>query len=173
MTATTAVRLFIVAFAIAAGAGSHLAGADMPIATVGLTPGWATFGEAVPQGLATGVLQVGSFPTQTDVKNRWPDGSIKFAVVSAHVSTAGNYPVTPSAAAGGSFTPIVPAASVTVPSAGTAYVPTLPRNPGADVWLDGGEVREWRSGVAPAAGAAPHPYLRVIFDTRVFRDGKA
>src|SRR5262249_21170678 len=52
-----------------------------PVATVGLTAGWATFGEAIPQGRATAGLQVGSLPTQTDVKNRWPDGSIKFAIV--------------------------------------------------------------------------------------------
>jgi hypothetical protein len=56
---------------------------------------------------------------------------------------------------------------------GTPYVATLPGSPGADVWLDGPEVREWRCVVAPAAGAAAHPFLRVIFDARVYRDGKA
>jgi hypothetical protein len=164
-------RLLLVAIAIAGGAASHLSAADPPIATVGLTPGWAIFGEAVPPGVATGGLQIGALPTQTDVKNRWPDGSIKFAIVSAQVSTAGTYPVSPSAAASGSFTPIVPTASVTLTIEGRSYVATLPAHPGADVWLDGGEVREWRNVVAPAAGAAPHPFLRVIFDTRVYRDG--
>jgi hypothetical protein len=173
MAATTAVRLFIAAFAVAAGADRYLAAADTAIASVGLTPGWATFGEAVPQGIATNGLQVGSLPTQTDVKNRWPDGSIKFAIVSAQVPTAGHYPVTPSAAVSGSFTPIVPTASVTLTIDGTPYVATLPGSPGADVWLDGPEVREWRSVVAPVAGAVTHPFLRVIFDARVYRDGKA
>ena len=158
---------------IVAGAASRLAAADPPIAIVNLTAGWATFGEALPQGVATGGLQVGALPTQTDVKNRWPDGSIKFAIVSALASAAGDYPVTPSAAAGGSFTPIVPTASVTLTIDGTPYVAMLPGHSGADVWLDGGEVREWRSVAAPVAGVAPHPFLRVIFDTRVYRDGKA
>ena len=56
-----------------------------PIGTVHLQGGWATFGQAVPQGLAPSgqSLRIGSEPTQTDVKNRWPDGSIKFAVLTA------------------------------------------------------------------------------------------
>src|SRR5687768_6869340 len=51
------------------------------IGTVTLTPGWATFGQVVPQGAARDGLKVGAFDTQTDVKTRWPDGSIRFAVV--------------------------------------------------------------------------------------------
>src|SRR5689334_18873351 len=58
------------------------------LATIGLTPGWATFGEALPQGAAQNGLQVGNLPTQTDVKDRWSDGSIRFAVVSTDVLTA-------------------------------------------------------------------------------------
>ncbi len=42
------------------------------IARVALSPGWATFGMVVPQGLATNALQVGDLQTQTDIKNRWP-----------------------------------------------------------------------------------------------------
>src|SRR5207302_5121611 len=34
-------------------------------------------------------------------------------------------------------------------------------------------VEEWRAVVAPSAGVTPHPFLRVIFDTRVYHDGKA
>ena len=40
------------------------------IASPGLTPGWATFGLAVPQGSAATGLQVGNLPTQANVKNR-------------------------------------------------------------------------------------------------------
>jgi len=169
--------LATVALALAVAAGGVRASGDaavpQAITVVGLTPGWATFGEALPQGVAIGGLQVGSLQTQADVKNRWPDGSIKFAIVSVQVPTAGTYPVTPSAAMSGSFTPIVPTASVTLTIDGTPYVATLPGSPGTDVWLDGPEVREWRSVVAPAAGAAVHPFLRAIFDARVYRDGKA
>src|SRR5262249_45079996 len=121
----------------------------------------------------TSGLQIGTLPTQTDVKNRWPDGSIKFAIVSANVQTAGNYPVTAATAATGSFTPVVPTASVTLAIGGTSYVATLPSSPTADVWLAGPQVQEWRAAVAPVAGAAAHPFLRVIFDARVYSDGKA
>ena len=162
----------LVALVVGAPLHAHAQGAG-PIATVGLTPGWATFGEAVPQGQATSGLQIGSLPTQTDVKNRWPDGSIKFAIVSANVQTAGNYAVTAATAATGSFAPIVPTASVTLTIGGTAYVATLPSSPTGDVWLAGPQVQEWRAVVAPAAGAAAHPFLRVLFDTRVYSDGKA
>ncbi len=51
------------------------------IARVTLSPGWATFATVVPRGLATNALQVGSLQTQTDVKNRWADNTIKFAVL--------------------------------------------------------------------------------------------
>ncbi|MDP3685470.1 MAG: hypothetical protein Q8R32_01415, partial [bacterium] len=49
------------------------------LADVGLTSGWATFGQALPQGAARDALQIGDLETQTDVKTRWPDGSIRFA----------------------------------------------------------------------------------------------
>jgi hypothetical protein len=168
------VRILLIALALIAGARTQLAAQTSgTIATVGLTAGWATFGEAVPQGQATSALQIGSLPTQTDVKNRWPDGSIKFAIVSANVPSAGSYAVTASAAAGGSFAPVVPAASVMLTIGGVAYVANLPPTPGPDVWLAGPIVQEWRSVVTPLAGATAHPFLRVIFDTRVFNDGKA
>src|SRR5262249_41614363 len=78
------------------------------VASNGFTPGWATFGQAVPQGLAFNGLQVGNLPTQTDVKNRWPDGSIKYALVTAKIPSAGNYSIKPGAPATGVFAPIVP-----------------------------------------------------------------
>jgi hypothetical protein len=143
------------------------------IGTIGLTPGWATFGQALPEGVATGGLQVGSFPTQTDVKNRWPDGSIKFAIVTVFVPTSGNYLLKPAPAAPGSFTPALPAASVSLVIGGTTYTATLPATPAADAWLSGPLVSEARSVIAPVSGAAPHPFLRVNFDTRVYNDGQA
>src|SRR3954468_13095373 len=89
-----------------------LADAQTSIATIGLTPGWATFGQAVPQGAAPSGLQVGSLLTQTDVKTRWSDGSIRFAVVTVNALTAGNYAITAAPIASGAFTPALPTASV-------------------------------------------------------------
>src|SRR5258708_2124995 len=116
-------------------------------ATIGtntFTAGWATFGQVVPQGLATSGLQVGSFLTQTDVKNRWPDGSIRFAVVTANITTAGNYSITSTTASSGSFPPTVPNASVQFNISGTTYIANLPNSPSSDLWLDGPLVKEWR-----------------------------
>jgi len=79
-----------------------------PIATVGLTAGWATFGQAVPPGGSTTSLKIGSLTTQTDVKSRWPDGSIKFAVVTANVPSAGSYAITAAPAPAGTLTPALP-----------------------------------------------------------------
>src|SRR5947209_7202448 len=86
--------------------------AQTPAASVTLTAGWATFGQALPQGAATGGLRVGSLPTQTDVKTTWPDGSIRFAVVTVNAPAAATYPISGDAAAAGTFTPALPAASV-------------------------------------------------------------
>jgi len=150
------------------------AAAAQTLATVHLTPGWATFGQALPQGAATSGVRVGTFPTQTDVKNRWPDGSIRFAVVSVFVPAAGNFPLEPAAIATGAFTPAMPAASVTLTIAGVTYTATQPQTPSADRWLSGPLVYEGRSVVTPvAAGAVPHPFLRVNFDTRVYNDAQA
>ena len=155
-------------------AGSVGRGQSAPIATVALTPGWATFGEVVPQGAAADALQVGSLATQTDVKTRWPDGSIRFAVVTASVPAAGTYAIAPAPAAGGTFAPQVPAASVTLTIGGTPYTATLPAAATGDAWLTGALVREWRAVVTPAAASgAAHPFLRVNFDARVYADGKA
>src|SRR3954451_24240321 len=143
------------------------------VATVDLTPGWATFGQALPQGAATGALQVGSLATQTDVKNTWPDGSIRFAIVTVKATTAGSLPIVPSAPSAGSFTPTLPAATVVLTIAGVAYTAELPATPSGDRWLSGPLVYEGRAIVAPASSAAggAHPFLRVIFDTRVYADG--
>ena len=148
-----------------------VAHAQTAIATVGLTQGWATFGQAVPQGAAPAALKVGTLATQTDVKSRWPDGSIKFAIVTANVPSAGNYAITAAAAPGGSFTPALPTASVTLTIGGTAYVAALPASASSDTWMSGALAYEARSVVTPAAGS-PHAFLRVNFDTRVYSDGK-
>src|SRR3954454_9635908 len=143
------------------------------VATVGLGPGWATFGQALPQGAATGALQVGSLATQTDVKNTWPDGSIRFAIVTVKVPASGSFSITPTANPGGGFTPTVPAATASFVIAGVTYTTTLPAAPSADVWLSGPLASEWRTIVTPKAGAISHPFLRVVFDTRVHNDGTA
>ncbi len=156
------------------GTGATGLGQSPPIATVALTTGWATFGEVVPQGLAPSGLQIGSLPTQTDVKTRWPDGSIRFAVVTAAISTAGNYAVSAAPASSGSFAPPVPSAAVILTIAGVSYTATLPAAVATDAWLHGPLVREARSVITPVASTGTaHPFLRVNFDTRIYNDGKA
>src|SRR3954471_1585422 len=93
-----------------------------PIATIGLTPGWITFGQAVPQGAAHGGLKIGVLDTQTDVKTTWPDGSIRFAVVTANVLAAGSYAlVADPSAATPPIAPSLPPASATFTVGGVAY----------------------------------------------------
>ena len=163
-----AVLVFLLAF------GAIGRGQSAPIATVALTQGWATFGEVVPQGLAFEALQVGTLATQTDVKTRWPDGSIRFAIVTASVSAAGSYSVSAAPAAAGTFSPQVPGASVTLTIGGTPYTATLPAAAATDAWLNGALVREGRTVAVPATAAGTsHPFLRVNFDTRIYNDGKA
>ena len=145
-----------------------------PVATVGLTPGWATFGQALPRGAATGGLQVGTLATQTDVKNTWPDGSIRFAIVTVNATAAGTFAVSPAAPSGRAMAPTVPAASVVLTIDGAAYTATLPPAPSSDLWLSGPLAYEGRSMVAPVSpDGGAHPFLRVIFDTRVYNDGEA
>jgi hypothetical protein len=141
-------------------------------ANVGLTAGWATFGQAVPRGAATNGLMVGTFPTQTDVKNRWPDGSIKFAVVSVLATANGTFAIYPATSNGGSFARNPVEASVAFRIAGALYTATLPATASADAWLSGPLVREDRHVVAPvSAGGVAHPFLRVNFDRRSYSDG--
>src|SRR5216684_8310525 len=85
-------RVIRVAFAILILVALSVGSADAaPLGSYQLGAGSATFGFVVPEGAATAGLQVGLLATQTDVKNRWPDGSIKFAVVSARIPAAGTY----------------------------------------------------------------------------------
>src|SRR3954468_5159265 len=149
-----------------------LADAQTSIGTIGLTPGWAPFGQAVPQGAASTGLQVGSLLTQTDVKTRWPDASIRFAVVTVNVLTAGNYAITAAPIASGAFTPALPTASVALTIGTATYTATLPTTTSGDRWLSGALAYEGRSVVPPLSPTDGYsPFLRVIFDTRVYADG--
>jgi hypothetical protein len=160
----------LVAFLLVLLAATAL-NAQTTIGTVALTAGWATFGQAVPQGAATAALKVGSLTTQTDIKSKWPDGSIKFALVTVNVPSAGSYAITAAAAPTGTFAPVLPTASVTLTIGGVAYVAVLPASKSNDIWMSGPLAYEGRSVVAPGAGTA-HPFLRVHFDTRVYSNGK-
>ena len=177
MRTTLAVTITLIAglSVWSATSGRRLWAQAAPIATVTLSPGWATFGEAVPSGVAHDGLQVGTQPTQTDVKTRWPDGSIRFAVVTVNAPATAAYDITPAATTPGTFTPFVPAAAVALTLGGVVYTATLPNLPATDLWLSGPLVYEGRTVVAPmsAADGRPHPFLRVNFDTRVYSDGKA
>ena len=140
---------------------------DEALATYAFTKGWATFGLALPQGAARTAVQVGKLPTQTDVKVRWPDGSIRFAVVSANVPSAGSSAiVAANAPAGAMPAQRVPVVTVTLTIGGKPYVATLPATP-TDLWLNGPLVSEGRAVVAPGG----HPFLRVIFDLRSYAGG--
>ncbi|PYR91338.1 MAG: hypothetical protein DMF84_16965 [Acidobacteria bacterium] len=145
--------------------------AQTTIGSVALTAGWATFGQALPQGAATAALKVGTLTTQTDVKNRWPDGSIKFALVTVNVPSAGSYAITAAAAPTGTFAALLPTASVTLRIGGIDYVAALPASKSGDAWMSGPLAYEERSVIPPSAGTA-HPFLRVNFDTRVYSNGK-
>ena len=140
-----------------------------------LTSGWATFGLALPAGVATSGVQTGTLTTQTDVKARWPDGTIRFAVLTTNVQTAGTYTIRAATPPSGSFVPAIPAASVALTIGSVTYTARLPSSASADTWLSGPLVYEGRSVVAPTslANVAAHPFLRVVFDTRVYHDGKA
>jgi hypothetical protein len=154
--------------------GAAIGTASPAIGTVHLTAGWATFGEAVPRGVAFEALKVGTFETQTDVKTRWDDNSIRFAVLTAMVTAEGDYAVLPAAVpAGSALTPALPSASVVLKIAGVAHTASLPPAQSSDRWLSGPLVYEGRSVVAPVSSAdgSSHPFLRVIFDTRQYSDG--
>jgi hypothetical protein len=153
--------------------------AEKPLAPkVELTKGWATFGLALPAGFAREGVRVGGLPTQTDVKVKWPDGSIRFALVAAQSTKAGAYAVeakAPEKAEKGDFTLKVPNAEVLFTlDKGGSYRAVLPAKPTKDVWLSGPLVKEWRATVAPVdSDNKAHPLLRVLFDVRCYQDGKS
>ena len=143
------VSLGALAVLLIAAAAVH---AQTAIANVGLSSGWATFGQAAPQGAAPAALKVGTLTTQTDVKSRWSDGSVKFAVVTVNVPTAGAYAIAGAAAPAGTLTPSLPTAAVTLTIGGVGYVATLPSTPSTDVWMSGPLAYEGRSVITPTAG---------------------
>src|SRR4029077_15766548 len=137
---------------------------------------WATFGEAVPQGVAVDGLRVGALATQTDVKSQWADNSIRFAVVTVSVPVEGDYAITAGAASGASVTPVLPHDTwVRLTIGSQTFTATLPSVPSSDAWLSGSLVHEGRSTIAPVSSTdgSAHPFLRVHFDTRVYQDGVA
>lgn len=148
------------------------AGAAEPLAIHRLTPGWATFGQALPPGRASHGLALGGLPTQCDVKTRWNDGSIRFAVVTARIPRDGEYSLLPAAARVGSVAGTAPAAAVRFRRGADQATATLPATPGGDRWLDGPEVVEWRVVAAPTGPALAPATLQVIFDVRCYRDGQ-
>ena len=146
------------------------------LATVGLTSGWATFGQALPKGAAFEALQIGSLPTQTDIKTRWDDGSIRFAVLTADVPQAASYAIAPVFSSVGSvelgqltaevrFTTGLldqPSVTAAIPSAASPD----------SLWLGGSEAIEGRWSVVPTdANGQPLSGLRVLFDQRTYRGG--
>lgn len=140
---------------------------------VTLSEGWATFGLALPPGAARSGLKVGSFETQTDVKNRWADGSIRFAVVTCNASRAGVFEINPTAASRGHLTPTAPDVSVELSVGNEVYTAVPEKKPTPDLWLSGPLVKEWRTVAVPVHGLTAHKQLRVIFDMRVYKDGQA
>src|SRR5262249_41158677 len=98
---------------------------------------------------------------------------IRFAVITVKVPSAGNYALQPAPVSTGSLTPALPTASATLTIGGVIYTAALPSSVSTDTWLSGPLAYEGRSVVAPisSANGQPHPFLRVIFDTRVYSDG--
>lgn len=137
----------------------------------GLTTGWATFGLPLNQGVASTAVKVGALTTQTDVKTRWSDGSIRFAIVSTKVTSNTNYTIEENTAPSGTFTPTVPAVTVTIMTpAGAIYIATCPTTL-TDLWLDGPLVKEGRAIRSFTNATGVYAHLRAFFDVRVYSDG--
>ncbi|MCL2058261.1 MAG: S-layer homology domain-containing protein [Oscillospiraceae bacterium] len=135
------------------------------------SPGWATFGIVVPKGKAYDGLKVGGLATQNDVKNRWSDGSIRYAILTVYIDNPDSYEIYENFATTGSFTPVVPAARLGLNIEGTAlYVSDLPGPAGGDLWLDGPLVKEWRVRDIPNLNGIEHPFLSNIWDIRIYND---
>jgi hypothetical protein len=130
-----------------------------------------TFGVALPKGAAPSGVAVGSLQTQTDVKTRWPDGSIRFAVVSTRIPAAGSYALTTATVSAGSFTPVWPTITLDLVIGGMTWTASAGTFSSANLWLDGPVVNEARVKAVPKAGGTPHPQLEVIFDIRSYLAG--
>lgn len=145
------------------------------LADVELSPGWATFGLVVPEGRASDGLEVDGLETQTDIKTRWLDGSIRFAVVTARVQKQDRYRIFASGPSGAAppLTPSPQAEIVFQIADGEIYSASLVSTPSTDSWLSGPLVSEWRSYLTPVdSEGVEHPFLRVVSDYRIYRDGQ-
>jgi RNA polymerase sigma factor (sigma-70 family) len=143
-----------------------------PLAQLQLGPGWASFGQVLPQGAARGALALAGLDTQCDVKTTWPDGSLRFAVLTARVPAAGRFALVPSPSRTGTVAARAPEASARFTIGGAEYVATLPAQPTSDVWLAGPEVCEWRATVSPTAvDGRTADGLETLWDVRCYRDG--
>jgi hypothetical protein len=128
----------------------------------------------LPEGQAVDGLAVGTLPTQTDVKNRWADGSIRYAILTAKVTDVGIYDIREAALSAGTFTPVAPAAVLDLNIEGVHYISEVTAStPGTDLWLDGALVREYRIRDIPHNNGAAHPFLSNIWDVRMYNDGTA
>jgi hypothetical protein len=169
MSKTTAGLLAAILVGVAASAAGQT---SMPLANYRLGAGWATFGLALPQGAAREAVMVGPLATQTDVKTRWADGSIRFAVVTARASAPAAHAITAAPAVGGRTRVAWPTASVEMMIGPGRWLASLPAAIG-DLWLDGPLVTEARVVVTPTMGNLEHPFFRVIYDVRAYADGVA
>ncbi|MDB5799420.1 MAG: hypothetical protein JWL63_359 [Rhodocyclales bacterium] len=147
-----------------------------------------TFGQAFKPGEMTTAVSAAagstSLATQTDVKRRHPDGSIRHAIVSVRLpATNGplSFALSPAATTTGTGVSLAQALASSVDyrveiaeTGGTlesalTWSTTLKQALGAShsQWIAGPLVTEWRSRVAPKSLALiPHPGLRVLFDAR-------
>lgn len=94
-------RVISLLFSLACIISLHSAPAisgDSSFATNTFTSGPATFGQVIPQGFVKDAVSVGDLLTQTDVKVRWPDGTVRYAIVSTIIpeSDAGPLGIFPS-----------------------------------------------------------------------------
>ncbi|MBX4190093.1 DUF4038 domain-containing protein [Candidatus Parcubacteria bacterium] len=127
--------------------------------------GWATVGIVLPPGVTSSALQIGNLPTQTDIKVRWGDGSIRHALVTAKVPSGGTYSVQTSSNSGNPLA-ITPNCSAEITIGGATYVAS-PSGPPQSTWLYGSVVTEGRWLVS----FGNHPSRKLRLDQRVYSDG--
>lgn len=145
------------------------------LATYQFTKGWATFGLVEPQGVVAAgkAIVVGNGATQTDVKTTWPDGSVRFAVVTtwtpggAQTLSLGSHMAAAAVAKGW------PQAAAYFIINGVRYTAALPSTPSGNAWLNGSLVQETRTVVTPIAAGVAHPLLQVVFDVRGYAGGSS
>jgi hypothetical protein len=132
-----------------------------------------TGGMVFPQGAVTSAVQVGSFTTQTKVRNRWPDSSVKFAVVSYDATSTGAKTVTTIADPGGSFTPTFPAnTKIDFVIGGTTWTSSIGSFDGTWSDCDSGAVMHCSyKKVNPQNAGSDHPLLQVFWEVHSYAAG--